>query len=802
MTTLSRLLAPLVGWVCLFSPVGVLGDDGNGKKPADAKPVDPKTIPARDLLTFEKTAAPFLAKYCLGCHGSEKPKGDLNLASFKDEESVLRGRKLWLRLQEYVESGDMPPEGKPKPTSEEAEAFNGWLHGTLSKVNCSSQTNPGRVTIRRLNRSEYNNTIRDLIGIDFRPADDFPSDDVGYGFDNIGDVLTLPPILLEKYLEAAERIAGEAIVATPVGSPGPIKTYEAEELPDNAGGSPYKEDGRMLTSLGTINASHVFPRDGEYILRARAYGQQAGPEMAKMAFVVDGKPLKSVDVKAVEKEPGIYEHRAKLRGGTRQFGVSFLNDFYDDKNPDPNQRDRNLVVDYLEVQGPVQSANAPLPASHKKIIYKTATKQNRADVANEILTKFASKAYRRPVAAGEVARLMKFVDLAATNGDSFERGIQLAVEAILVSPQFLFRVELDQRPKLKPNEKGKATDSWPINDFELASRLSYFLWSSLPDDELNRLALDQKLHNPEVLEKQVKRMLRDPKAHALVENFADQWLQIRNLKLVNPDRGRFPSFDDGLRNAMMKETELFIAAIIREDRSILELIDSDFTFLNERMAKHYGIDDVQGDNFRRVKLGGGRRGGILTQARILTVTSNPTRTSPVKRGKWILEQILGTPPPAPPPNIPDLKDDKGGELKGTLRQRMEQHRANPSCATCHARMDPLGFGFENFDAIGAWREKDGDTPVDPSGLLPSGQTFQGPKELKTILKARDKDFANCLAEKLLTYAIGRGLEYYDGCAVDKIVEETARDHYRFSRMILEVVRSDPFQKRKAKGDSR
>ena len=800
---LSKASARFVIVASLLVPLA-RADETAAKKPADPgsnppKPIVPKPSDPKDLPAFEKAAAPFLATYCVGCHGAEKPKGELNLATYKDEESVLRARKLWIRVQEYVEGGDMPPEGKPKPSSEESEMFTRWLRGTLAKVNCSSQTNPGRVTIRRLNRSEYNNTIRDLIGVDFRPADDFPSDDVGYGFDNIGDVLTLPPILFEKYLDAAEKIAGEAIVATPIGSPGPTKTYEVEELPDSAGGGKFKDDARMLTSQGSILVAHHFPRDGEYLLRARAYGQQAGPEPAKMAFLIDDKPLHAVEVKAVENEPGVYEYRAKLRGGTRRFGVAFLNDFYDDKNPDPNQRDRNLVVDYLEVQGPVQTANSPLPASHKKIIFKTATKQNRAEVANEILTKFASKAYRRPVGAGEVSRLMKFVDLATTNGDSFERGIQLAVEAVLVSPQFLFRVELDQGPSRKPSDKGIAPEAYAISDFELASRLSYFLWSSLPDDELSRLALDKKLHEPDVLEKQVKRMLRDPKAQALVENFADQWLQIRNLKLVNPDRKRFPSFDDDLRNAMLKETELFIASIIREDRSLVELLDSDFTFLNERLAKHYGIEGVQGDNFRKVKLKGNQRGGILTQASILTVTSNPTRTSPVKRGKWILEQILGTPPPAPPPNVPDLKDDKGGELKGTLRQRKEQHRANPSCANCHARMDPLGFGFENFDAIGAWREQDGDTPVDSSGLLPSGQTFRGPKELKAILKARDKDFANCLAEKLLTYAIGRGLEYYDVCAVDNIVEKTERDHYRFSRMILEVVRSDPFQKRKAKG---
>ena len=382
-------------------------------------------------------------------------------------------------------------------------------------------------------------------------------------------------------------------------------------------------------------------------------------------------------------------------------------------------------------------------------------------------------AYRRPSTAGEVARLVKFVDLALENGESFERGVQLAVEAVLVSPQFLFRVELDPRPRTRP--AAVATVTTPsgalISGYELASRLSYFLWSSMPDDELFGLCVKANSMIPRVLALQVRRMIRDPKSKAFVTNFADQWLQIRLLKTVNPDRGRFPSFDEPLRAAMLKETELFFEAVMREDRDIRDLISADFTYVNERLAKHYGISGVTGEGFKRVPLKGGRRGGVLTQASVLTVTSNPTRTSPVKRGKWILEQILGTPPP-PPPAVPDLPDEKDKKLTGTLRQRMEQHRANPSCAACHVRMDPLGFGFENFDAIGA-AHVDGNSPVDPSGELPSGQKFQGPEQLRDP-QARDKDFARCLAEKMLTFALGRGIEYYDTCAVDKIVANTAR----------------------------
>ena len=776
--------------VVVLASVAVFADDARAPTPS---------APARKSAGagLNATTSAFLSKYCINCHGGTKPKGDLNLAAFGDEASVTRARKVWSRVKEYVESGEMPPEGKPQPAEAESKAFAGWVQSTLAKADCGGQLDPGQVTLRRLNRSEYNNTIRDLVGVDFRPADDFPSDDVGYGFDNIGDVLTLPPILMERYLEAAEKIAEQAIVAGPSASQGPTKLYEAADLPSTAGGSPHGGSGRVLASIGTIEVAHTFPRDAEYLLRIRAYGEQAGPEPVKMGFVLDGKRLKTVEVRAVQKEPAVYEYRVKLRGGTRRFGAAFLNDFYDEKNPDPKRRDRNLVVDSFEVQGPIQTKDSPLPESHRRIIFKTPTQQNRDVLVREVLARFATRAYRRPVTPGELARLVKFVDLAQQNGDSFERGVQVAVEAILVSPQFLFRVELDHRPRTSPLKgSGVGVASSPIDDFELASRLSYFLWSSMPDDELFKLALDGKLRSGDTLETQVRRMLRDPKARALVEDFAGQWLQIRNLKTVNPDRGRFPNFDNALRSAMLTETELFFGAIVRDDRSVLDLLDADFTYVNERLAKHYGIPGVKGDEFRRIALKGGERGGVLTQASILTITSNPTRTSPVKRGKWILEQILGAPPPPPPGDVPPLDGSK--KLTGTLRQKMEQHRANPACASCHAKMDPLGFGFENFDAIGAWREKDGDAAIDSSGVLPSGQKFRGPRELKAILKARDKDFVRCMTEKMLTYALGRGVEYYDACAVDAIVAGMAKNRYKFSQLILEIVKSDPFQKRKGR----
>jgi len=749
--------------------------------------------------SFSEQVVPLLTKYCTKCHGEVKPKGRVNLAKLTSESALASNAKLWQLVIENIESGDMPPEGKPRPTKQELERFSHWLEASKAQLDCGKESDPGRVTLRRLNRAEYNNTIRDLIGIDFRPADDFPSDDVGYGFDNIGDVLTLPPILMERYLAAAETIATQAIVVES-DSAGFVKTWETETLDGDSGGAPFEDWARVLASSGEISVPFVCPREGEYVFRARAFGQQAGPDPVRMAFLVDGKTVRIADVTAESANPQLYEVKVPLNAGTRRLSVAFVNDFYDPKAKDPKQRDRNLVVDALEIQGTAAAAGAPLPDSHKRIIFRTPTKETRDECAQEIIERFAARAFRRPLTPGEVARLVKFVHLAEQSGESFERGIQLAVQAVLVSPQFLFRVEI--APRRPSNDKRPLPPTYLINEFELASRLSYFLYSSLPDDELWQLAVKNQLRQGNNLEIQVRRMLKDPKATALVENFADQWLQIRNLKTISPDRKQFPTFDEPLRAAMLKETELFFETVMREDRSLLEFLDADYTFLNERLATHYGIKGVRGAEFRRVALSeGSHRGGLLTQASILTVTSNPTRTSPVKRGKWILEQILGTPPPPPPPDVPELKDD-GATLSGSLRQRMEQHRANPSCASCHARMDPLGFAFENFDAIGAWRDKDGSFPVDSSGSLPTGQSFQGSDGLKAILKTREKNFTRCLAEKMLTYAIGRGIESFDECTLDQVVEATTADQSKFSRLVLEIVKSDPFQKRKNRGAGR
>ena len=737
---------------------------------------------------FKADVAPLIQNFCVKCHTGDKPKAGINLAALADAASVPKSRKAWDRVREAIDSGTMPPEDKPQPSEAQSRKAVHALQTLLSKSDCRIQNDPGRVTLRRLNRAEYRNTVRDLLAVDYQPAEDFPSDDVGYGFDNNGDVLTLPPILMEKYMAAAEAIAARAIVDDNPPKP-PTKNVK---LDDNSGGVKAKRFDRILMTNGDVKAEFDFPLDGAYIFRVRAYGQQAGPDPAKMALKYDGKSLKEFVVKSTDASPATFEVKFDATKGKKPIAASFLNDFFDDKIADPKKRDRNLGVRSFEIIGPMPVDNGRLPESHKRVVFKKPKNYDDVETLRAILDRLATRAYRRPATAEDVTRLLKLVELAKLDGERVEVGLRLAVQAVLASPHFLFRVELDR-------DAGGASHF--VDDYEFASRLSYFLWSSMPDDALMDAAKKGHLRSPGTLDEQVARMLKDPKAKALTDNFAGQWLQLRNLKTLAPDKTLFPKFDEPLRSAMKRETELFFEAIVKEDRSILDFLDADFSFVNDRLAKHYGLDSPGPSDFRRVTFTDGRRGGLLTHASILTITSNPTRTSPVKRGKWVLEQILGSPPPPPPPEVPDLKEEKAGQLTGSLRQRMEQHRANPNCATCHAKMDPLGFGLENFDAIGAWRDKDGTYPIDASGTLPGGRAFNGPRGLKEILKGKDKEFTRCLTEKLLTFALGRGLEEPDRCVVDKIADAVTSDGHRFSRLVLEIIRSDPFQKRKAQGES-
>jgi hypothetical protein len=731
---------------------------------------------------FKKHVQPILQQYCYDCHGNGKHKGDLALDHYTTLESIRADRKEWELVLRNVKSGEMPPEKKPQPTKEQRDLLAKFVEDVVFPID-PKKPDPGRVTIRRLNRAEYNNTIRDLVGVEFRPADDFPVDDVGYGFDNIGDVLSMPPILLEKYLSAADKILSAVISETGPVLDGPHKRIEAEKLPTTAAGSgPYGGFAFALNKEGEIYTTNRIETSGEYIIRSRAFGQQAGPEAPKLELRLDGKAVKVFDVHAVEGKLENYDYKMHIDAGDHRLAGAYINNYV---RPDG---DRNLLIDYFEIIGPVSIQ--PYPETHRRIFFRDPAPADKDAYAREIIARFAKRAFRRPVARDEVDRLLSLYTMSRQDGDSFERAVKVALSAVLISPHFLFRGEIQPDP-----DNPRAIH--PVNEFALASRLSYFLWSTMPDERLFELAEKKALRKN--LESEVTRMLKDPRSHSLVENFADQWLQIRNLASVTPDPKLYPDWDNGLRDSMRRETELFFENLMRENRSVLELIDANYSFLNEKLAKHYGVEGVSGSEFQKVIFKDSKRGGILTQGSVLTITSNPTRTSPVKRGKWILENIVGAPPPPPPPNVPELKEAK--DVKGSLRQRMELHRENAMCASCHARMDPIGFGFENYDGVGRWREMDGEYPVDAGGKLLSGEGFRNAGELKKILvDQKRKEFLDCLASKLLTFALGRGMEYYDRSSIDEIVQRMAKDHYRFDALVFGVVKSPAFQLRRGEGN--
>ena len=732
--------------------------------------------------------------YCLGCHNSELATAGvvlegLDLAKIGDNAELLE------RVLRKVKTGQMPPAGMPRPDAATAGAFTKWLTGALD-AEAAAYPNPGHPAIHRLNRAEYSNAVRDVLGLDVNAGTWLPVDDSGYGFDNIGDVLSLSSTLLDNYLVAARKISRLAL-----GDP-TIKPVEETFEPRRETGGNRPVPTRLdwigedfpFNSAGGVAVRYYFPLDAEYVLRANS-GNASADKSNELRLAINAGlhtlgvtfPRESLLPESLGggNGPGSRGPSVPLAVDLRLDGASIKR--YTVEGPASTlPRLTNLAI-----SGPFNATGPGDTASRRRIlICRPSTPAEENGCAQKIFAQLTHRAYRRPVTDADVRPLLAFYQQARSKG-SFDYGIQKAVEAVLISPDFLFRVESD------PPSSGPAPVHC-VSGVELASRLSFFLWSSVPDDELLGLAEKGKLSNPEVVKQQVQRMLDDPRSEALTSNFAGQWLAIRNLAAVKPDPVIFPDFDESLRASMRQETELFFDSIVRENRSALELLSANYTFLNERLAKHYGIPGIYGSQFRRVVLQDENRGGLLGQASLLTVTSPPNRTSVVQRGKWVLENLLGAPPPPPPPNVPPLDATSKGSHTMSLRAALEQHRANPACAGCHAVMDPIGFALENYNGIGEWRTKDGGSPIDATGQLPDGTKFNGPSGLKEAMTTvRREEFASTAVSKLLTYALGRGLEYYDQPAVRAILHDCEPNSYRFRDLITAVVMSTPFQMRRS-----
>ncbi len=727
---------------------------------------------------FDSTIKPMLKEKCGDCHWGVEATAGLGFDRYSRVEQVLDSHRRWEKVVEELKKKNMPPEDAEPLTQQDRALIIKWIDETLALVDCST-VRPGSVTIRRLNGIEYRNSVRDLLGVDYAPAADFPGDDVGYGFDNIADVMSLPPILMEKYLDAGEAIATRAIVDPD----NPLVDVKLAAIGFHGNNEFTSTDQGVLSMYTNDTATKrvTLPMAGEYTVDVIAYGDQAGPEPVRMSLLLDDQLLDTVDVESKLRKPSTHrfifqadvsaEHDLKIR---------FENDFLIDRKI--GRQDRNLHVTEVHVRGPLlESTNDPQRPWLKLDV------EDEPGSAQFFIQGFVRAAFRRTLDETDVSRFSGLYNARRNEGLSFYESIRIVTQAVLVSPEFLFRFE-------QPAENGIRE----LNGFELATALSYFLWSSTPDDELLSLAADNRLSDPEVFGQQASRLLASPRSEALVENFASQWLNLRLLASLQPDAEQFPDVNGELLADMQTETRMVVADIFRRDASILELLDSEFTFVNDRLARHYGIEVVIGDNntaeFRKIKLAGSGRLGVLTHASILTLTSNPDRTSPVKRGKWLMENILGDEPPPPLAEIKPLDDQT--ELTGTLRERMEQHRADPSCASCHATMDALGFAMENYDAVGRFRLLDEGLQIDAVSELPDGTRLDGAQGLQQQLRTTYRDkFVRCFTEKLLVYALGRGLRYYDRCAVEQIMEQAESQDFRLSAFIHAIVVSETYRKR-------
>jgi mono/diheme cytochrome c family protein len=771
-------------------------------------------VPAQPPSASAPDYGRLVTTYCVSCHNDRLKTGGLSLQNL-DLAAIPDHPEVWEKVARKLRTGEMPPTTvRSRPDPQTAAAFVTHLETTLDRA-AIAHPNPGRAPVHRLNRAEYSNAIRDLLAVDVRPGDWLPVDDSGYGFDNIAAVLSTSPALLDRYMSAARKISRLAVGDLTIKPAEEI--YDAKRDPNKGSRNEQLNDELPFDSRAGITVSHYFPLDAEYVFKIRFFGVQTEGEEVEIDPYQVRLPVKAglhtvgvtaprENLKRESEAPQGQGGPAGGRGGPppvpspidlRLSGARVKR--FDVKAATPD-------VSKLIIGGPYSpTSRGETPSRQAIFVCRPAQPAQEPACARTILTTLAHRAFRRPVTSGDIQPLYAFYEKARANqprrseaesgnrrsgaeSADFDFGIQAAIEAMLMSPEFLFRIERDPAASA-------AGSAHRVSDVELASRLSFFLWSTIPDTELLDLAERNKLSDPAVLEHQVRRMLDDPRADTLVSNFAGQWLHLRNVETVKPDPVIFP-FDEALRQSFVTETSLFVSSIFREDRSLLDLLSADYTFVNQRLAEHYGMPRVYGSQFRRVTVSDSNRRGLLGQGSVLTVTSYPNRTSVVQRGKWILENLLGTPPPPPPPDVPELKAAPHGKVL-TMREQMQAHRSNPVCAACHSRMDPIGFALENYDGVGRWRAEDAGATIDASGKLPDGTEFEGPAGLSRLLLTKYRnDFVQTATEKLLTYALGRGVEYDDYPTIRAIDRDAARDNYRISSLILAIIKSTPFQMRR------
>lgn len=726
---------------------------------------------------YENEILPIMVDYCYDCHGDGLKKGELALDSYESISEMIEDRDQWKKIRDHIDFRLMPPPDEFAPEEDERAKLVEWIDDAVFYVD-PENPDPGKVALRRLNRTEYENTIRDLLGVNIDTAEILPPDDSGYGFDNIGDALTISPVHLERYLEAARIALDMALDFSPARYPRQVVSGDQFKGPGEK-----KATGLHLGVTGEDVARISFGGEGKYRIRLMAGSELCGNEFPKLEVKLDGNSLGVFEIPNPMDKPKEYSVEVQIKeGGKHSLVLGFLNNLKDPKAP-KGMRDRNILISKIILEGPVDKPPFRASKTHAALVPERREGETDTTYLDRVMGVFLPRAFRRPVSEDEVKRFRHFLLLAKESGENFESALRQALTAALVSPSFLFREE--------PTGAGEAEKSL-ISEHALASRLSYFLWSTMPDETLTRLADEGRLRKE--LGGEVKRMIESPKASSLVDNFAGQWLQLRDMERISPSKNAYMNIDRNLPGDMRTETEMLLRYVIKENLPIDALMSADFTFLNERLAKHYGIKGVKGGHFRKVSIAQTGRRGLLGHASILTLTSHHRETSPVLRGKFVLENLFNTPTPPAPPNIPALESGKNRSSKLTMRQELERHRDDPACSSCHALMDPIGFGLDNYDIVGRWRDSAHGKPIDPTGTLVTGQKFASAQEMRDVfINDYQEVFRRAFVVKLLTYALGRGVEYYDRPAIDEIMMKGKAGEGRFLSWIDATVQSVPFQ---------